>query len=130
MSKEGRRDVSPRTVEESLVLRGGCDVSMHREVGQERLDLGCGGAEVLARPQAVATDESYAPFHRGALGVNEVVVETEYLSHCIEELGLLPSRRVRPRRSPAWRPESAANGQWAQLPETRTIIALSGQHGM
>jgi hypothetical protein len=36
----------------------------------------------------VETDESYNPLHIGALGVNGVVVETEYLSHFIEEFGL------------------------------------------
>ena len=34
---------------------------------------------------AVETDEPYNPLHSGALGVNGGVVETEYLSHFIEE---------------------------------------------
>jgi len=68
---------------------------MHREVGQERLDLGCGGSEVLVRPHAVETDESYNPLDIGALGVNGGVVETEHLADFIEEFGLLPARRVR-----------------------------------
>ena len=57
------------------------------------VDLGFGGEEVLARPHAVETDESYDPLHIGSLGVNGVVVQTEHLSHFIEEFGLLISRR-------------------------------------
>ena len=71
----------------SLVLGGGRDVSMHRQVGQERLDRGFGGEEVLARPQAVEPDESHDPFHRGSLSVHGVVLQTECLSHIIKEFG-------------------------------------------
>jgi hypothetical protein len=60
-----------------LVLGGGSDVSIEREVGQERLGLGFGGEEVCARPHAVETDESYDPLHIGSLGVNGEVVQTE-----------------------------------------------------
>jgi hypothetical protein len=66
------------------VLGRGRDVSMHRQVGQERLDLGFGGAEVGARPHTVATGEPLEPFPRGALGMNGVVVETEHLAHVIK----------------------------------------------
>ena len=66
------------------VLGGGSDVSLHRQVGQERLDLGCGGEEALARPQAVETDASDDPRHRGSPGVHGVVLQTEHLSHVIE----------------------------------------------
>ena len=57
-------------------LGGSSDVSMHRQVGQKRLDPGFGGEEVFARPRAVETDESYDPLHTGALDVNGVVVQT------------------------------------------------------
>jgi hypothetical protein len=70
-----------------LVLGGGRDVSMHHQVGQQGLDRGFGGEEVFARAHAVETDESYDPLHRGSLSVHGVVVETEYLSHFIEEFG-------------------------------------------
>ncbi len=68
---------------------------MHGQVSQERFDLRFGGEEILPRPHAVETDESYDPIHIGALGVNGVVVQTEDLSGFIEELWLLTSGRVR-----------------------------------
>jgi len=40
-----------------LVLGRGGDVSVHGQVGQERLDFRFGGEEVLTRPHAVETDE-------------------------------------------------------------------------
>jgi hypothetical protein len=92
-----------------LVLGRGSDVSVYGQVSQERFDLRFGGEEVLAQPHAVETDEPYDPLHIGSLGVNGVVVETEYLSDFIEEFGLLTSRRVRHTRSPSWRPEIADN---------------------
>ena len=58
-----------------LVLGRGSDVSEHGQVSQER-------------------------FNRGALGVNGVVMQTEHLSDCIEEFGLLIARRVTYGRSP------------------------------
>jgi hypothetical protein len=61
---------------------------MHRQVGQEGLDLGFGGEKVFARPHAVETDESYDPLHRGSLCMPGVVVQTEHLSHVIEEFGV------------------------------------------
>jgi hypothetical protein len=76
-----------------LVLSGGHDVSMHCQVGQERLDPGFSGEEVFARPQAVETDASHDPLHRGSLRVHGVVVQTEHLSHVIEEFGVWISRR-------------------------------------
>jgi hypothetical protein len=76
-----------------LVLGGGCDVSIQRQVGQERLDRGFGGEEVFARPHAVETDASHDPLHRGSLRVHGVVVQTEHLSHVIEEFGVWISRR-------------------------------------
>ena len=69
---------------------------MHRQVGQERLDLGFGGEEVLARPHAVETNESHDPLHRGSLSVHGVVVQTEHPSHVIEEFGWWIARRGRP----------------------------------
>jgi hypothetical protein len=83
-----------------LVLSGGDDMSMYRQVGQEWLDFGFGGEEVLARPHAVETDEPDDPLRIGALGVNGVVVQTEHLSHFIEELWLLASCCVRQTRFP------------------------------
>jgi hypothetical protein len=55
-----------------LVLGGGRDVSMHRQVGQEGLDLGFGEEKVFARPHAVETDESYDPLRRGSRGSHYV----------------------------------------------------------
>ena len=52
-----------------LVLGGGRDVSMHCQVGQEQLDRGFGGEEVLARPHAGETDD---PLHIRALGMEGV----------------------------------------------------------
>jgi hypothetical protein len=100
-----------------LVLGGGSDVSIHRQVGQKRLDLGFGREEVFARPHTVETGESYDPLHRGSLSMNGVVVQTEHLSHFIKEFGLLTSCRVRHTRFPSWRPEIADNRPRAKLPE-------------
>jgi hypothetical protein len=75
-----------------LVLGGGSDVFVHRQVRQERVDLGGGREEVCARPHAVEADD---PLHIRALGVPGVVVEPEHLADVIEELGLLTSRCVR-----------------------------------
>jgi hypothetical protein len=61
--------------------------------------------------------------------MNGVVVETEHLADCIEELGLLTSRRIRHIRFPQWRPEITDNRHWAKLPENPANIALSGQNG-
>ena len=106
-----------------LVLGRGRDVSVHGQVGQERLDLGFGGEEVFARPHAVEPDEPYDPLHRGALGVDGVVVQTEHLSHVIEAFGLLRSRRGRQRIPPWWCPEIADNRHRAKLLETQSNIA-------
>ncbi len=77
-----------------LVPGGGSDVS-HRQVGQERLDLGLAGEEVCAGPHTVETSEPYDPLHIGALGVHGVVVATEHLADFIEECWWLTSRHVR-----------------------------------
>jgi hypothetical protein len=83
--------------------------STYHQVGQERLDPGFGGGEVGARPHTVATDEPYYSRHRGVLGVDGVVVQTEHLADVIEEFWWLTSRCVRHIRSPSWHPESADN---------------------
>ena len=54
--------------EHGLVLGGGRDVSMHRQVSQERLDRGFGGEKVFARTYTV--------------------VQTEHPSHVSEEFRL------------------------------------------
>jgi hypothetical protein len=92
-----------------LVLGGSSDVSMHRQVGQERFDLRCGGEEVLAGPHAVEPDEADDPRPRGAFGVHGGVVEAEHLADFIEEFGLLTSCCVRPIRSPSKRSEITDN---------------------
>jgi hypothetical protein len=61
--------------------------------------------------------------------VNGVVVQTEHLSHFIEEFGLWISRRVRHMIPPWWCPEIADNRHRAKLPENQSNIALSGQNG-
>jgi hypothetical protein len=110
-----------------LVLGGGSDVSIHCQVGEERLDLGFGGEEVYARPHAVETDESHNPFHIGSLSVDGVVVQPEHVPHFIEEFWWLTSCRVRHRRLAPWRPEIADNRHRAKLPENRPNITLSRQ---
>jgi len=72
-----------------LVLGSGSDVCVYGEVGQERFDLGFGGEEGLTGPHAVETNKPHDPVHVGSLGVNRVVVQTEYLSDLIEEFWLL-----------------------------------------
>jgi hypothetical protein len=106
-----------------LVLGGGRDVSMHRQVGQERLDLGFSGEEVLARPHAVETDEACDPLHRGALGVHGAVVQTEHRADFVVECRWWIARRVRPIIPPWWCPEIADNKPWAKLPENQSNIA-------
>ena len=83
-----------------LVLGGGSNVCVYGEVGQERFDLGFGGEEVLTGPHAVETNKPHDPVHVGSLGVNGVVVRTEYLSDLIEEFWLLTFCRVRHIRLP------------------------------
>ena len=110
-------------------MASGRDVSIDRQVGQERLDLGFGGEEVLARPHAVETDESYDPLDIGSLSVDGVVMQTEHLSHFIEEFGLLIARRGRHTIPLWWWLEIADNRHRAKLPENPTNIALSGNNG-
>jgi hypothetical protein len=89
---------------DGLVLGRGRDVSMHCQVGQECLDLRFGGEEVCAGPHTVETGKPFDPFHRGALGMNGVVVQTEYLAYFIEQFGGVTSSRVRHTRVPSLRP--------------------------
>jgi hypothetical protein len=79
---------------------GGSDVAMYCEIGQERLNLGFSREEVRTRPHAVETNESYDPLHIGVLGVDGVVVETEYRMDFLEEFWWLTSRWVRHIRTP------------------------------
>jgi hypothetical protein len=58
--------------------------------------------------------------------VDGVVVQTEYLSHFIEEFGLLTSCHVRHRRFPSWCPEIADHRYRANLPDNPANIILSG----
>jgi len=57
------------------------------------------------------------------------VVQTEHLSHFIEEFGFLISRRGRHITPPWWWLEIADNRHRAKLPEKPTNIVLSGQNG-
>jgi hypothetical protein len=100
--------------------------SIHCQVGEERLDQGFGREEVLARPHAVETDESYDPFYIGSLGVDGVMLQTEHLSHFIEEFWWLTSCHGGHRRFPSWRSETADNRHRAKLPENQSNITLSG----
>jgi hypothetical protein len=102
---------------------GGRDVSMHRQIGQKRLDPGFGGAEVFVRPPAVEPDESSDPLPRGALDGHGVVVQTEPLSHIIEESGVLICRRGRPTIPPWWCPQIADHRHRAQLPDNPSHLA-------
>jgi hypothetical protein len=61
-----------------------------------------GGEEVVARPPAVAMDESDDSLYREALGGHGGVVQTEHRSHVSEACGWWVSRRVRPKIPPWW----------------------------
>jgi hypothetical protein len=76
----------------------------------------------------VETNESYDPLHIGALGVDGVVVETEYRADFLEEFWWLTSRGVRPISTPSQCPEHVDNGHRAKLPENSSNITLSGQN--
>ena len=56
-------------------------------------------------------------------------MQTEHLSHVIEECGLLISRRGKYILPPWWWLESADNRHRAKLPENPSNIVLSGQNG-
>ena len=83
-----------------LVLCGRCDVSVHRQVGQERFNPGFGGEEIIARLHPVETDETHDPVHIGTLGVNGVMMESKHIADFIKELGLLTAGGVSNIRSP------------------------------
>jgi hypothetical protein len=51
--------------------------------------LGFGEEKVLTGSHAVETDKPHDPVQVGSLGVNGIVVQTEYLSDLIEEFWLL-----------------------------------------
>ena len=110
-----------------LVLGGGSDISMHRQVGQERLDLGFGGEEIFARLHTVETEESYDPLHKGSLSVHGVVVQTEYPSHFIEEFGLWPSRPGGHGIPPAWGLRSLITGIGQNCLKTISISYYQGE---
>jgi hypothetical protein len=62
------------------------------------------GADVGAALQQVGgegTTQGMGIVVLGALGMKGVVEQTEHLSHCIEEFGLLTCRRVKHIRSPS-----------------------------
>ena len=109
-----------------LVLGGGSLVSMLRQVGQKRLDRECGGEEVFTRPPAVEPGALYDLLHRGSLGVNGGVVQTEPMSHVIEEFGFLISRRGRHIIPPCWCPEIADDRYQAKIGENSSNIILLG----
>jgi len=50
----------------------------------------------MRRSHAVETNKPHDPVHIGSLGVNGVVVQTEYLSDLIEEFWLLTLSKLRP----------------------------------
>jgi hypothetical protein len=110
-----------------LVLSGGHDVSMHCQVGQERLDPGFSGEEVFARPQAVETDASHDPLHRGSLRVHGVVVQTEHLSHVSEAFGVWISRRGRPIIPRGGALRSLITGIGQNCPKTSPISHYHGK---
>jgi hypothetical protein len=60
-----------------LVLRGGGDLALQGEMREERLDLGFGGDEVGAGPQAVEPGEAADPFDIGTLRVDGIMLEPE-----------------------------------------------------
>ena len=51
---------------------------------------------VLTGPHAVETNKAHDPVHVGSLGVNGVVVQTEYLSDLIEEFWLSTLSKPQP----------------------------------
>ena len=50
--------------------------------------LGFGGEEVVTGPHAMEANKPHNPDYTRSLGVNGVVVQTEYLSNLVEEFWL------------------------------------------
>jgi hypothetical protein len=110
-----------------LVLGGGRDVCVDGEVSQERFDLGFGGEKVLTGPHSVETDKPHDPIYVGSLGVNGVVVQTEYLSDLIEEFWLLTFCRVRHIKPRNDSPISLIIGVGQNCPKTRLLSHYQGK---
>lgn len=69
------------------VLRGGRDVALDRQVGQERFDVR--RPKRLGLALAVKEDGASNPIHMGLLGPDAVVSEPNLVADAIEELGRL-----------------------------------------
>jgi hypothetical protein len=52
---------------------------VYSEIGEERFGFGFAREEVLTGPHAVETNKPHDSVHVRSLGVNGVVVQTEYL---------------------------------------------------
>jgi hypothetical protein len=100
---------------------------VYGEVGQERFNLGFGGEEVLTGPHAVETNKPHDPVHVGSLGVNGVVVQTEYLSDLIEEFWLLTFYQVRHIKPINDSPISPIMGIRQNCPKTRPLSHYQGK---
>jgi hypothetical protein len=59
----------------------------------------------------MATGDAGTRAYMGSLGVNGVVMQTEHLSHFIEEFGVLITGRSRHTMPPWWCPENGDNRQ-------------------
>jgi hypothetical protein len=107
----------------------GSDVSLHWQVGQERLDPGFGGGRsprdcmlwnrmnrtINATEDRSACRKSWCTRSTGC---------TSSRSRCVS-----PSRRVRHSRSPSWSPQLADKRHRAKMPENHINIAISWQKG-
>ena len=69
---------------EGLVLRGGGDVALDGQVGEERLDLRA--AHIFGVALAVEQDEAPDPIDVGLLGADGVVLDANRVAHLIEQL--------------------------------------------
>src|SRR5215831_3147758 len=68
-----------------LVLGRRRHVALEGQVGEERLDLGFGGEEVVPRPHPVEPDEADDPLDVGALRVDGVMLEPEDAPDVLQE---------------------------------------------
>jgi hypothetical protein len=74
-----------------LVLGGRCNILVDCQIGKKSFDLGCGTKWILAGMHLVALGEPDDPIDVGALSVDRIVVNTEELTHLIQQFGPLTS---------------------------------------
>jgi hypothetical protein len=69
-----------------LVLRRWGHPSVHRQIGQKRLDLGLPAVQVFAPLHPMEMDIAFDPVHVGPFGVQGVVVQPHHLPHPVQKL--------------------------------------------